>query len=164
MTPNHLTTLAVLMSTMPVLSLPLISAGKMEPGKRRDQVIKVFKHRVKPAVVFIEGTRKKPKKYQDPTRLGLGVIVDPKGVVVLPLRIVEGASKITQLVLSDGRKFTPKVILSDPKTKVAVIKLESKKPLPHVPIGNSDKMKVGDYVLSLDWPWRGERDFRWIGG
>jgi len=157
--PAHLTTLSVFISTLVVLSPPLISAGKREPGKRRDQVIRVFKQRVKPAVVFIEGTRKNPKKYQDRTQLGLGVIVDPKGVVVLPPRIVDEAGKITLLILSDGRKFTPKAILSDPKTKVAVIKLESDEPLPHVPFGDSDKVKVEDWVLSLDWPWSRERAF-----
>jgi S1-C subfamily serine protease len=150
----HLTTLSVFISTLVVLSPPLISAGKREPGKRRDQVIKVFKQRVKPAVVFIEGTRKKPKKYQDHTRLGLGVIVNTKGSVVLPPRVVDEAGKITLLILSDGRKFTPKAILSDPNTKVAVIKLESDKPLPHVPFGDSDTVKEGDWVFSLDWPWR----------
>jgi serine protease Do len=154
---NYLPTLTILIPALALL-LPRASAGEKKTGKRQGRVIKIVKQ-VKPAVVFIEGSRKKPRKYQDPTRLGLGVIVDPKGVVVLPLRIVDEASKISQLVLSDGTTFMPKAIFSDPKTKVAVIKLESKKPLPHVPYGNSDKVKVGDYVLSLDWPSRRERDF-----
>src|SRR5262249_55445242 len=107
-----------------VAALPPSPAGgdKKKDG-RRTRVAKVLA-RLKPAIVFIRTTAEKGKK--KPPAPGLGILVDPKGIVVTPRRRIAGAATIT-IVLSDGRKLAAKVVGTDPKTEVAVLKLESKK-------------------------------------
>jgi S1-C subfamily serine protease len=109
---------------------------------------------IKPAVVIIRATLKKPTKKGERTRSGLGVLY-PKGIVVLPRQVVDGASTV-EIQLSDGRKFTPKATSIKPTAPWVLVKLESDRPLPHAHFGDSDKVKVGDFVLSLGLMFRQE--------
>jgi serine protease Do len=92
---------------------------------------------------------------QEPLRQGLGsgFIIDPSGIVLTNNHVVEGAVEI-QVKLMDGRQFDAQVVGTDPLTDVAVIRLKGKdlKDLPVVRLGDSDAMRVGDWVLAIGNP------------
>ncbi|MBI5676133.1 MAG: DegQ family serine endoprotease [Nitrospirae bacterium] len=82
--------------------------------------------------------------------LGSGVIVSSDGYILTNNHVVKDADEITVL-LSDKKEFKGKVIGSDPKTDIAVVKIETKD-LPHIAWGDSDKLKVGEIVLAIGNP------------
>lgn len=82
--------------------------------------------------------------------IGSGVIVTKDGYILTNNHVVDGADEV-KVALQDGREFTARVVGRDPKTDVAVIKVESKD-LPTVPMANSDKVEVGDVVLAIGNP------------
>jgi len=83
---------------------------------------------------------------------GSGFIIDPKGLVLTNNHVVEDAVAIT-VKLDDGRSFPAEILGRDPLTDVAVIKLKGKvDKLPVVALGDSDALKVGDWVLAIGNP------------
>ena len=84
--------------------------------------------------------------------LGSGVIVSPDGYILTNNHVVNNASEI-QVALNDGRQFTAKVIGSDPKTDVALIRIKADN-LPALTLADSDKIEVGDVVLAIGNPFR----------
>lgn len=82
--------------------------------------------------------------------LGSGVIVDPAGYIVTNNHVVEKADEI-KVSLGDKREFIGKVVGTDPKTDLAVIKINAKD-LPVIPWGDSDRLEVGEYVLAMGNP------------
>ncbi|MGH7184045.1 MAG: Do family serine endopeptidase, partial [Nitrospiraceae bacterium] len=81
---------------------------------------------------------------------GSGVIVDPSGFIVTNNHVVEGATQIT-VTLSDRREFSAKVVGTDPKTDLAVVKIEAKD-LPALKWAEYEKLEVGDLVLAVGSP------------
>jgi serine protease Do len=81
---------------------------------------------------------------------GSGVILDANGFIVTNNHVVEGATQIT-VTLSDRREFTAKVVGTDPKTDLAVIKIDAKD-LPSLKWAEYDKLQVGDLVLAVGSP------------
>ncbi|MCI0355844.1 MAG: Do family serine endopeptidase [Acidobacteria bacterium] len=87
--------------------------------------------------------------------LGSGVIVDPNGYILTNAHVVEGADRIRVQLPTDAPGDQPheaKVIGADRETDLAVIKVETKKPLQAAKLGNSDSMVVGDWVLAIGSP------------
>ncbi len=82
--------------------------------------------------------------------LGSGVVVKSDGTILTNNHVVEGADDL-QVKLSDGRTFTAEVIGRDPKSDVAVIKIDAEN-LPSISLGDSDKMRVGEWVLAIGNP------------
>jgi serine protease Do len=82
--------------------------------------------------------------------LGSGVIVSPDGYILTNSHVVNNASEI-QVALNDGRQFTAKVIGTDPKTDVALIKIKAEN-LPALKLTDSDKVEIGDVVLAIGNP------------
>lgn len=82
--------------------------------------------------------------------LGSGVIVSTDGYIITNNHVIAKADEI-KVLLSDRREFTGKVVGTDPKTDLAVVKINAKD-LPMVPWGNSDKLEVGEYVLAIGNP------------
>jgi serine protease Do len=82
--------------------------------------------------------------------LGSGVIVSADGYIVTNAHVVEKADEI-KVLLSDKREFTGKVVGSDPKSDIAVIKIKGKD-LPTLSWGDSEKLEVGEYVLAIGNP------------
>jgi serine protease Do len=86
--------------------------------------------------------------------LGSGVLVDPKGYILTNRHVVEKADRIRVKLQDDPPSVLhdAKVIGTDQETDLAVIKIESSKPLPVAKLGNSDGMQVGDWVLAVGSP------------
>jgi len=82
--------------------------------------------------------------------LGSGVIVSPDGYILTNNHVVEGADEL-KVALSDDRELIAKVIGTDPKTDIAVIKIEAKD-LPSLTLADSDALRVGDLVFALGNP------------
>jgi serine protease DegQ len=82
--------------------------------------------------------------------LGSGVIVSEQGYVLTNNHVVEGGDLI-ELVTQDGRKFSAKVVGTDPDTDLAVLKVDADK-LPAITLGNDEKLEVGDAVLAIGNP------------
>lgn len=84
--------------------------------------------------------------------LGSGVIVSSDGYILTANHVVEGADTV-KVALSDGEKeFEAKVIGTDPPTDIAVLRIDTKKPLPAITLADSDKLQVGDMVLAVGNP------------
>jgi len=94
-----------------------------------------------------------PERYQEKEEqsLGSGVVVDAKnGYIVTNNHVIDKADEIT-VTLRDNRKFTATLLGSDPDTDVAVIQIKAKG-LVDVDFANSDKLRVGDYVVAIGNP------------
>ncbi|HWU56773.1 MAG TPA: Do family serine endopeptidase [Rhizomicrobium sp.] len=84
--------------------------------------------------------------------LGSGVIVRADGLILTNNHVVAGGSEIV-IALADKREFKAKVLLADPRTDLAVVKIDTKgEKLPVVPFGDSDAVQVGDLVLAIGDP------------
>ena len=91
-----------------------------------------------------------PRKWKEQS-LGSGVIASSDGYIITNNHVVEKAEEI-KVLLSDKRNFRGKVVGSDPKTDIAVIKIDTKN-LPTIPWGDSDKLQVGEFVLAVGNPY-----------
>jgi len=83
--------------------------------------------------------------------LGSGVIVDAEGYIITNNHVIERADEI-EVQLSDDKVYQATVVGSDPETDMAVIKIELEGALPHAPLGDSDTIAVGEWVLAMGNP------------
>jgi serine protease Do len=83
--------------------------------------------------------------------LGSGFIIDSEGYIVTNHHVVARAEEIT-VTLNDGTKYRAELKGSDPKTDLALLKIEAQKPLPHVAFGDSHGARVGDWVVAIGNP------------
>ena len=84
--------------------------------------------------------------------LGSGVIVDAGGLVITNNHVVEGATEV-KVSLADKREFEAEIVLKDPRTDLAVLRIkEPKERFPAIEFGNSDELEVGDVVLAIGNP------------
>ncbi|MDP2299076.1 MAG: DegQ family serine endoprotease [Pseudolabrys sp.] len=84
--------------------------------------------------------------------LGSGVIVDASGLIVTNVHVIEGADEI-KVSLSDKREFEATVVLKDPRTDLAVLRVKDpKEKFPFLDFANSDTLEVGDVVLAIGNP------------
>jgi len=81
---------------------------------------------------------------------GSGFIISPDGVILTNAHVVRGANEVT-VKLHDRREFRAKVVGSDPRTDIAVLKIDAKN-LPVVALGNSRNLQVGEWVLAIGSP------------
>ncbi|MDH3346362.1 MAG: Do family serine endopeptidase, partial [Kiritimatiellaceae bacterium] len=93
---------------------------------------------------------REPKRYSRGGQ-GTGFIISKDGYILTNNHVVDEADRIT-ITLADDRKFSAKVIGSDPKTEVALIKIEDPHDLPYLALGDSDALKVGEWVLAAGNP------------
>lgn len=85
------------------------------------------------------------------TSLGSGVIVDKRGYILTNNHVIEQADEI-EVRLSDKRKFTAKVVGKDPKTDLAVIKIDAPGDLPAAKLGDSTKIRIGEWAIAIGSP------------
>ena len=82
---------------------------------------------------------------------GSGFIIDKAGYIVTNNHVIDNSTKIT-VILPDKRKFTAKLIGTDPATDVALLKIEASGSLPTVEFGNDRTLRVGDWVVAVGNP------------
>jgi len=82
--------------------------------------------------------------------VGSGVIVSPEGYILTNNHVVDGATTV-QVTLSDKREFKAQIVGTDPKTDIAVLKIDGRN-LPYITIGDSSKVQVGDFALAIGNP------------
>ena len=158
-----------LTSTQPAQPAPVVSAAGVQTSYA-DLV-----SRVSPAVVTIRSTERAraaqqfpftddptfreffgdrmPQQQQPPQRVqgvGSGVIVNSEGYILTNHHVVDGALEV-KVELTDNRTFTAKLVGSDPPSDLAVLKIDAKD-LPTLSLGDSDKVRVGDFVLAVGNP------------
>ena len=85
------------------------------------------------------------------TSLGSGFIIDPSGIIVTNHHVIDEADEIT-VRLQDDRELAAEVVGRDPKTDLAVLRVQSDEPLPFLEFGDSDKTRVGDWVVAIGNP------------
>ncbi len=83
--------------------------------------------------------------------IGTGMIIDAAGHIVTNNHVVGGAKKI-QVKMASGEEFGAKVVGADPKTDLAVIKVQPPKSIPFLKFGDSDKLRVGEWVVAIGNP------------
>ena len=95
---------------------------------------------------------KQKRQVQTPKReaTGSGVIISADGYIVTNNHVVEGADQLT-VTLNDNREFSARIIGTDKSTDLALIKIDGKN-LPTLPIGDSDQLNVGEWVLAVGHP------------
>jgi serine protease Do len=143
----------------------LLAADEKSGINLLEEMEKVFvqlSDRVKPAVVNIspspsfvpppqgpdEGQGEKPPELPGS---GSGVIVDKRGYILTNNHVVGEAAEV-EVRLSDKSRFIGKVVGKDPDTDLAVIKVDTDHELPFVPIGDSSKLKVGQWAIAVGNP------------
>ena len=82
---------------------------------------------------------------------GSGFVISPDGLAVTNHHVVANATRV-EVTLDDGRVLLARVVGSDPETDLAVLEIESEEPLPHVSFGDSDGVRVGDWVVAVGNP------------
>lgn len=82
---------------------------------------------------------------------GSGFIIDPTGYILTNHHVISGADRVT-VTLSDGRIFRAEIVGVDPAIDVALLRVQSKTPLPSAPLGNSDTLRVGEWVCAIGNP------------
>ncbi|MDD4880533.1 MAG: DegQ family serine endoprotease [Gallionellaceae bacterium] len=114
-------------------------------GKAPDEMLKFFKHFGMPELNMPENGSPHPRRGQ-----GSGFIVSADGYILTNTHVVDDADEVT-VKLPDRREFRAKVIGSDEKSDVALLKIDADK-LPVVTIGDPDKLRVGEWVLAIGAP------------
>lgn len=96
------------------------------------------------------GRQRRQIKTPEKVGFGSGVIISNDGYIVTNNHVIENADVIS-VRLNDGREFKGRIVGSDASTDLALVKIEASN-LPIIPIGNSDKLKVGEWVLAVGNP------------
>jgi serine protease Do len=160
--------------------------------KKLDEGFSAVFEKVAPSVVVIEATKEEPeeiggtdrpldflpKDTEDPFRglrglktpevpsqsEGSGFIIRPNGFILTNLHVIEGASKLEVRTYA-GKRFPAKVIGTDAKTDIAVIKVEGET-LPAAELGNSDALRIGQLVCAIGAPYSQAYSFTcgWVSG
>jgi len=98
------------------------------------------------------GIPRGPRKFKRELKgLGSGIIMDAQGHILTNNHVAGGASKI-DVLLANGKHYPAKLVGADPKTDLAVIKISADKPQPFATFGDSDKVKVGQWVVAIGQP------------
>jgi len=96
-----------------------------------------------------EGPDGMPRKVSS---LGSGFVIDPSGLIVTNNHVIEGADEIIVNFIDGSKLKVTKILGHDPKTDLALLKVEPKEPLKAVSFGNSSAMRVGDWVMAIGNP------------
>lgn len=92
-----------------------------------------------------------PRTPRKATSLGSGFIIDPTGYIVTNNHVIENAEEIT-VITHDNEELKATLVGRDEKTDLALLKVETQKPLPAVNWGDSDQLRIGDWVLAIGNP------------
>lgn len=104
-----------------------------------------------PNFPFPNGPQNGPQQPRHSQALGSGFVISEDGYIVTNNHVIENADEI-QIEFYGGQKMDAKLIGTDPKTDIALLKVTSDKPLPFVPFADSDVARVGDWVMAMGNP------------
>src|SRR5213593_2629363 len=113
--------------------------------------------RLRPGLVHVRvrraaGSEAAGEEPGEPRRsTGSGFVIDPSGLIVTNAHVVEGAESI-QVRLSDGRRFAGNLVGHDTRVDLALIKIQNATNLTVLPLGDSNRLRVGEFVLALGHP------------
>ncbi len=113
---------------------------QLPPGSPFEEFFKEFFDRNQPQ-----------QRERKATSLGSGFIIDSSGYVVTNNHVIQDAEEIA-VILQDDTRLDAEVVGHDPKTDLAVLRVKPEKPLPALDWGDSDDMRVGDWVLAIGNP------------
>ena len=82
---------------------------------------------------------------------GSGVIVSPDGYVLTNNHVIENATKL-EVTTNDNKRYQATLVATDPATDIAVLKIDTDKPLPYLYFGDSDQTRIGEWVLAIGNP------------
>src|SRR5439155_21438088 len=165
---------------VPPAAKPAAPAARVDPHavlRSLEDAFSAVADRATPAVVNVSTVTKKPtagspeapercrdffgeefydryfkrRPREDSRASGSGVIVDPKGYILTNNHVIENAEEIT-VRLSDSRKFPAKLVGRDPKTDLAVLKVDAPAPLPAAELADSDRLRVGQWATAIGNP------------
>ncbi|HUL07640.1 MAG TPA: DegQ family serine endoprotease [Candidatus Acidoferrum sp.] len=95
--------------------------------------------------------RQRPNNGAESMALGSGFIIDPAGYVVTNNHVVDDATEVS-VTLTTGKSYPAKVVGTDKKTDLALLKIDAPTPLPAVSFGDSDAVRIGDWVMAVGNP------------
>lgn len=130
---------------------PIVSGSPLssvEPTGNLEQDIGLVAQHVNPAVVFV-GIEANVRQQSQPIPIGngSGAIIDTQGHILTNNHVVESAQAL-KVTLPDGRSFDAQVVGRDPATDLAVIQIHGDN-LPTIPLGDSDSLKTGEFVVAI---------------
>src|SRR5712691_9658421 len=101
---------------------------------------------------FFDLPRHMPKNFKREVKgLGTGMLMDAQGHILTNHHVAGGATKI-EVLLANGHTYPARLVGTDPKTDLAVIKIDTKEALPYVTFGDSDAVGVGEWVVAIGHP------------
>jgi serine protease Do len=122
---------------------------------RFNELLADLADQLKPGLVHVRVRRtasEEAKEGEEPRRAsGSGFVIDPEGVVVTNAHVVEGAEWI-QVRLFDGRRLTAKLLGKDNRVDLALLKIDGAAKLATLRLGDSNRLRVGEFVLALGHP------------
>jgi len=124
---------------------------------RFNQLLADLAEQLKPALVSVRVRRASAKDKEDDNpgegrrSSGSGFIIEPNGLIVTNAHVVEDADWL-QVSLADGRRFTGRVVGQDNRTDLALVRIDGATGLPTLPVGDSNRVRVGEFVMALGHP------------
>lgn len=102
---------------------------------------------------FSTPRRRQPRTFERKQQgLGSGFIVDEDGYILTNNHVIQGVDKILVKLQDDTHTYEAKIVGTDPKTDLALIKIQARRPLPCVRLGDSDKIEPGEWVMAIGNP------------
>jgi serine protease Do len=129
-------------------------SGPLQPGVNAPLSFAELAERADPAVVFIKTLQEQRGRTGRRRVVGEGLgsafVFDPAGLILTNNHVIENATDI-RVIFGSTKEMEAKVVGRDPPTDIAVLRVESKD-LPHLPLGDSDATRVGDWVVAIGNP------------
>ena len=150
-------------SSAPRTALPAGVRGASVPAVPGAVNFADVAERINPAVVNIDSASKGRERSRRDESDGLpqfdgphqgsgsGFIADRAGYILTNYHVIDGAERIT-ITLADGRAFRGEVVGTDPDIDVALLRIQGARDLPEAPLGNSDDLRVGEWVCAIGNP------------
>lgn len=137
---ERLTPAVVNISTTQTIAGGGIPLPEFPPGSPFEEYFRDFLER--------HGGQARPRKVQS---LGSGFVIDPDGLIVTNNHVIEDAEEVT-VTFSTGETLDAEIVGRDPKTDLALLRVEAERKLPFVRFGDSESLRVGEWVLAIGNP------------
>ncbi|MHC4176997.1 MAG: trypsin-like peptidase domain-containing protein [Planctomycetota bacterium] len=160
--PDRTVRLLLLCGGVLCITLASLASGQLPPTPgaasqlRRTPIVRAVQ-RARPSIVNIHGEKVIPRNDSLPTRtddgqrvngMGTGVVIDSRGYILTNHHVVDGVRQI-QVTSADGRQLTASLLVHDPETDLAIIKIDSREELPAITVGTSSDLMPGEPVVAV---------------